>query len=96
MGGLVRVGDKTSVHNCSDTPHLDNTIMDGSPNTFLNGKNIALQGSIVSCGDILGVGSNNVYINGKSSSRLNDLTTFHNGSCSESRIITSSDNCFVN
>jgi len=95
MPGIARLGDKTSDHQCDD-PHLNTVIIDGSSNVFVNGKNTAFQGCLVFCGDTLGVGSNNVYINGKSVSRLNDLTTFHNGACTESRIITGSNNCFVN
>lgn len=96
MPGIARQGDFTTTHSCGGSTHIINFIVDGSSNVFVNGKNTAFEGSLIICGDTLGVGSNNVYINGKSVSRLNDKTTFHNGVCSESIIITASDNCFVN
>lgn len=95
MFGVARIGDKTSTHTCGDSVHEFTEITQGSENVFLNNRNIAREGDLIICGDTLAVGSNNVYINGKSLSRLNDKTTSHNGSCTESRIITASENCFV-
>jgi uncharacterized Zn-binding protein involved in type VI secretion len=95
MKGIARVTDKTSTHTCGGTLHEFTLIVQGSDNVFLNDKNISREGDLVICEDVLGVGSNSVYINGKSVSRLNDKTTSHEGACTESRIITASDNCFV-
>jgi uncharacterized Zn-binding protein involved in type VI secretion len=95
MKAIARITDKTSPHTCGDSLHEFTEIVQGSDNVFLNGKNIAREGDLVICEDTLATGSNSVYINGKSVSRLNDKTTSHEGACTESRIITASDNCFV-
>jgi uncharacterized Zn-binding protein involved in type VI secretion len=66
---IARIGDKTTGHGC----HPPQTIIQGSPNVFLNGLAVARVGDSVSahtCGSnthdgVINSGGSNIFVNGQ-------------------------------
>lgn len=56
-----RVGDHWVVHTCGDDAH-DGVLSTGSYRTFVNGMNLGVIGSVISCGSIVAEGSPNVFV----------------------------------
>ena len=59
--GVHRTGDAWTPHG---VPLHGRVTVGGSPNVYVNGKKVARIGDLISCGDIAGQGSTNVFCNG--------------------------------
>lgn len=96
MRDIVREGDPTTPHFCANFLHTASVFMKGSTNVLSNGLGTIRLDDPISCGDTASVGSPTVFINGLSVARVGDPTTFHNGTCTPSFIISGSQNISVN
>jgi uncharacterized Zn-binding protein involved in type VI secretion len=71
---IATVGDKTTGHDC----HPPQTIVEGSPTVFLNGKAVARQGDAVTshtCGNnthggVISSGSGTIIVNGRPAAQI--------------------------
>lgn len=59
-----RVGDSYAAHGCKDHAAHTGTIATGSCSVFINGIPAGRMDDMVSCGGIVAIASNNVFIGG--------------------------------
>lgn len=59
---VTRIGDAFPTHCCGDSCH-SGTQAAGSPNVYVNGLEVARIGDAISCGDVVGEGSPDVFAN---------------------------------
>jgi uncharacterized Zn-binding protein involved in type VI secretion len=59
----------------SDNVSVGDTLTEGSPNVFINGRRAVTTGDRTGCGGVTVGGASNVFINGKPVARSGDMTT---------------------
>jgi len=96
MPGVVRKNDVHVGHSSpTPNPFHKTKYVGGSPDTYVNNRNVIRIGDKTSCTDPAKAGSPNVYCNGIKVHRLNDATGGH-GSWVPNAAASASENVFAN